>query len=936
MPLKYSSVHARAKLIPSAAVLHSATSTVCKDFIRIWGSVLLPTDAPAADTRRDERLGGTVYNCTGAENIRNAAKTISKILFAIAADADGEFIELDEDFAGLPSSLIQRWYLSHGDVQPSLEARALRNHFLDQFRDYVFDDTAPNQIKAIALKCRSDRLARLSEAAAKDRATPSADTIAESDLLAALFPAAFISPDTLMLAVSTYSATNWGIQIDTGSVPKATLAAMLITAGLSYDDTPFSATPTSSRSIDSIRLEVISTIASRWMLRSEPLFYNAVPRIAYPGIPTGASNLGEALTLIQDLDTFTSEFNLLKLALLRVGGYLTPSDDARDLTHRLYYFLRFSGCSTQLIAERIQTATDSITKGEEDSITPQAFCDSFGALAPMAPLTDLPVTDFQVGKAQAGVITPFLAHEVEALAIGGHELAGYTLSNLLLLTNGAPWVHLRLLDKDGNDGFVTGVASRSDEESSIWYKVSQNSDPSNTVEVSAQDVYKNHLAYAAKASKQDFAGPSSAQTLADVLSQTTLINSAAGHHRSNQVLSVSQLNTFGNALGCPVPGAPSSAPAVLNSTQCDNLIAQQISLPVTSRSSSAALLAQNWLTEVSSKLDDSGAVKSVFADKHAASSRTLNMIIERKLAAIKKGKRGAKFYFDHSDLLLFLRGQHGAFDLKRCQVKEKNGPAKPPPFANTQTGLMLFILALTRAKDLEIGASVLHQEGWDNLIQVGQQLMLTGFTRAMPQDYYDYVDAVFTQFTLEHRAAVLDVHDPSDYPTFHHLVDEDELVSYAFSMLQDGNKLRKQVKALVKAETTTHTPTGKNKKKTKKAKQPSPSTTSGSDSSSSPSPDKRNNRQKKSTKRTKRQPTKRSKSTNQDEERAEHLAERDRQRGLPDGHPELDSYQVGLRTWLKSDASMDNSVPPRPRCYRHATSGSCISKFCRRSHEPAG
>ena len=348
------------------------------------------------------------------------------------------------------------------------------------------------------------------------------------------------------------------------------------------------------------------------MLRSEPLFYNMTPRVAYPGIPAGASNLGEALTLIQDVDTFTSELNLLKLALLRVGGYLTPSDDARDLTHRLYYFLRFSGCSTQLIAERIQTATDSITKGEEDSITPQAFCDGFGALAPMAPLTDLPVTDFQVGKAQAGVITPFL-----------------------------------------------------------------------------------------------------------------------------------------------------------------------------------------------------------------------------------------------------------------------------------------------------------------------------------PQDYYDYVDTVFKQFTLEHRAAVLDVHDPSDYPTFHHLVDEDELVSYAFSMLQEGNKLRKQVKALVKAETATRTPTGKNKKKTKKTKQPSPSTTSGSDSSSSPSPDKRNNRQKKNAKRTKKQPAKRSKSTNQDEEKAERQAENDRQRGLPDGHPDLDSYQIGLRAWLKSDASMDNSVPPRPRCYRQATSGNCTSRHCRRSHEPA-
>jgi hypothetical protein len=127
----------------------------------------------------------------------------------------------------------------------------------------------------------------------------------------------------------------------------------------------------------------------------------------------------------------------------------------------------------------------------------------------------------------------------------------------------------------------------------------------------------------------------------------------------------------------------------------DDIIASQLVVPTSSRAAASQLQAMNWLTEISSHINpETGTVVEKYHDRRPAASTALNSIIERKLTLLRKTRMG--FFLNHSDLLLMVRCRHCDLDLTRFQVREK-GVKKPPPFADTHSGLTLFILALRRA-----------------------------------------------------------------------------------------------------------------------------------------------------------------------------------------------------------------------------------------------
>jgi hypothetical protein len=162
-----------------------------------------------------------------------------------------------------------------------------------------------------------------------------------------------------MLEISAFCARHYGTQISIpqGQAPAVTLAAVLVKANLDYNDTSFC-----DNDSDHNRLEIISTIASRWVLRSRSIFLKASRPIPWPGIPREATGLADALTLVQDLDNEDEALEPLDLtdqALSSLGGYSTQSDTADDVTYRAFFVLRFSGFSSQRIADQVKHMADS-------------------------------------------------------------------------------------------------------------------------------------------------------------------------------------------------------------------------------------------------------------------------------------------------------------------------------------------------------------------------------------------------------------------------------------------------------------------------------------------------------------------------------------------------------------------------------------------------
>jgi hypothetical protein len=83
-----------------------------------------------------------------------------------------------------------------------------------------------------------------------------------------------------------------------------------------------------------------------------------------------AAGLAEALSLVQNLDTTEDPLGPLELmsqALTTLGGYNTQCDTADDVTYRAFFMLRFSGFSSQRIADQVKHMADN---GMDGVVTP--------------------------------------------------------------------------------------------------------------------------------------------------------------------------------------------------------------------------------------------------------------------------------------------------------------------------------------------------------------------------------------------------------------------------------------------------------------------------------------------------------------------------------------------------------------------------------------
>jgi hypothetical protein len=930
---KFNTKHADAMLFPSARVIADAKAPVQSAFVKAYGKLCLSTTGLSVEeTAREERLFA-LYQCSGAETVKAAAITMATVLASIFKDPDAPFVVAQAAHTGLGESLIKRWYFAQGMTQPELEGPALRMHFINYARSYVFDSEIQDQIRLITTKAKKAQLLALKSRAHIDCTTPSGQTLQSSKIFEGVFDKVFPSPDTLMLEVSEFIVHNYHVQISTPPPASSTLALLLIKGGLSYADTPFSDTNS-----DANRLEIVFVIASRWMLRSASHFTST--GVPFPGLPTGAQDLSTVLHLAQDdeKEEYLSVKEVMASCLDELCAYDTDSDTADDLAYRAFFTLRFCGQSAQTIAEHVGTTSDSALA--DKSVSPEQFVEKFGELDEMSSLVETTAAEIQVGVAVPQFKKPFMAHSVTAHAIGGQSINGHTLEQILQ-TAGAAWLDIRVLDEHNNAGYVSGVAALSNEESTLNFKVTH---PGSTVPVltSAADVYKNHVAYKAEASKTDFAVVSPAQALQLALQSATHLRTSEQHHRSDDVLSKNALDKIGSMLKTPIPGAPPLAMGAYSTAQLDAQIANQMTLPASSRTTSMTLHYQNWLNTADSKLTDSGTVNEKFSLISPAASTALNMILEMHMDRIKETRQ--EFYFNERDILRMMRCRHGDIDIGTFQVKEADGPKKPPPFANSQTGLTLFLLALRRAKSIEIGVTQRHIDGWDHLLDVGSKLQERGFVQAEPRDFFDYVTEVFKTFTSEHRRAILSSRDISDYPAFHELADVNSFVSMAKSMITDGNRLRKQVDKIVVDKMATggggggggsKTPSKGKNKRNKIVISP----TSSEESSDSPPPtSKTTSKRKKNKKKKPKTPAAAAASTRPGNARGnrtvdEWKAERLYQNSLPDGHTDLDSYQLGLRAWKARGESIDED--DAERCYRQATKGDCPRTDCPRSHKDA-
>ena len=95
--------------------------------------------------------------------------------------------------------------------------------------------------------------------------------------------------------------------------------------------------------------------------------------IPWPGVPVEAAGLAEALSLVQDLGTTEGPLGPLELmgqALAALGGYNTQSDTADDVTYRTFFMPRFSGFSSQRIADQVKHMAGD---GMDGVATPDEF-----------------------------------------------------------------------------------------------------------------------------------------------------------------------------------------------------------------------------------------------------------------------------------------------------------------------------------------------------------------------------------------------------------------------------------------------------------------------------------------------------------------------------------------------------------------------------------
>jgi hypothetical protein len=263
---------------------------------------------------------------------------------------------------------------------------------------------------------------------------------------------------------------------------------------------------------------------------------------------------------------------------------------------------------------------------------------------------------------------------------------------------------------------------------------------------------------------------------------------------------------------------------------------------------------------------------------------------------------------------------------------------------------------MRRAKSLEVGATEGHLDGLDYLVTLGDKLVERGFALAEPQDFYDLVKETFAVFSMEHRDAINDSHDVSDYPTFDNLDDAATTIAPALEMLTKGNVMRKQVDKIVASQLALLTPAHKGGRK--RGAHTSPPSSA---SSSSPRP-KLNIRQKKRAASNKRKAAQKAAQTAA-AKLAQTAAAKIAQAALPMStaltlttptsaaaaltnaaaqatHDRIQEEKrlrkVAIGAWMKTPGSKDKNGADR--CFLHDQDPSWCTTPCRNgcSHEPVG
>jgi hypothetical protein len=79
MPVAFNAIHAKAKLIPSAAEIALADPEVQQDFLNLFARGRFPTDFPQTEVQREERLF-TFYNKGDKTAIKESVCLICLVL----------------------------------------------------------------------------------------------------------------------------------------------------------------------------------------------------------------------------------------------------------------------------------------------------------------------------------------------------------------------------------------------------------------------------------------------------------------------------------------------------------------------------------------------------------------------------------------------------------------------------------------------------------------------------------------------------------------------------------------------------------------------------------------------------------------------------------------------------------------------------------------
>ena len=144
----FNSIHARAKLIPTAAQIALVDAETQQDFLFMFARVRLPADLTQSEEQREEQLF-TFFNSSTKKAIKSAVCLICEILDSIWEDANQEFHDVDPKLAGLPVSILTRIFLMHNLPIPQFDGALLRVSFKQVMKRYIFDSAKDNQVQLL-------------------------------------------------------------------------------------------------------------------------------------------------------------------------------------------------------------------------------------------------------------------------------------------------------------------------------------------------------------------------------------------------------------------------------------------------------------------------------------------------------------------------------------------------------------------------------------------------------------------------------------------------------------------------------------------------------------------------------------------------------------------------------------------------------------------